>query len=179
VARNHSEEDEQESRGLDGTDSEEYRKILHRFLLRHLGNAQDADDLAQESYVRFFQLPRTEAILKPRSYLFRVAQNLVYEYRLRQSREREFVTVDSQLFEAQARRTADVTNIDPGEELSSAELVNRILMQVPPGYRKVLVLHKRDGMTSAQIAKELGLTKRSVEIYIARAMTYARAALWK
>jgi len=52
-------------------------------------------------------------------------------------------------------------------------------MQVPPGYRKVLIMSKRDGMSSAQIADTLGLSQRSVEKYLARALAYARLAVWK
>jgi RNA polymerase sigma-70 factor (ECF subfamily) len=167
------------SGAAEGVPSAEDRRILHRFLMRYLRNAQDADDLAQEAYLRLCQLPSTEGIRKPRSYLFRVALNVFYEHRLRRSREREVLAMDSTLFEAQAKRTADTTNLDPSDALGSAELLNRVLMQIPESYRKVLVLNKRDGLTAAQIAKILGLSKRSVEVYLARALTYARSAVWK
>ncbi len=173
-----SEEDEQELRA-GGVASDEYRAVLHRFLMGHLHNAQDAHDLAQETYVRYYQLPNAEVVQKPRSYLFRVAQNVVYEFRLRRRREQQVLTVDSAVFETEARHTVDPANVDPSDELSNTQLVNRVLMQIPPGYRKVLVLHKRDGLSCAQIAGQLGLTRRSVEIYLARALSYARAAVWK
>jgi len=152
---------------------------LFRFLMNRLRNDQDAYDLAQEAYMRYFQVARAEVIHKPRSYLFRVAQNLVYEFRLRQSREREVLMVDSDVFDSEAGKVADPDNIDPSEALDRAQLVNRVLMQVPPGYRKVLIMSKRDGMSSAQIADTLGLSQRSVEKYLARALAYARLAVWK
>jgi RNA polymerase sigma factor (sigma-70 family) len=179
VALGPQSEDEQEQSDPGGVTTDEYRAILHRFLMGHLRNAQDAYDLAQEAYVRYYQLPHADVVQKPRSYLFRVAQNIVYEFRLRRRREGEVLTIDSSVFETEARKAIDPSNVDPGEELSNAQLLNRVLMQVPPGYRKVLLLHKRDGLSCAQIAQELGLTRRSVEVYLARALSYARMAVWK
>lgn len=161
---------------LDAEATGEYRRALYRFLLGRLRNAQDADDLAQEAYVRYLSNPG--GVRKPRSYLFTVAANLVAEFRGRKSRELRLMDVDSSLFEERANQT-EASGPGPGEELETAELLNRILMQIPPAYRKVLILHKRDRMTAAQIAEQLGLSKRSVEIYVARAMTYARNAKWK
>lgn len=172
-------EDVQEEPSLDGVATDEYRAILHRFLMKHLHDAEDALDLAQETYVRYYQLPDIEVVLKPRSYLFRVAQNVVYEFRLRRRREQEVLTIDSSVFDVEAGKAVDPANVDPSDELSNTQFLNRVLMQVPPGYRKVLVLHKRDGLSCAQIAQQLGLTRRSVEIYLARAISYARAAVWK
>ena len=155
----------------------EYRAALYHFLLSHVKNAQDADDLAQEVYVRYLSNPG--GVRNPRSYIFTIAANLVAEFRGRKSRELRFIEVDSALCDERAMQTADTTRREPAEELGTAELLNRILMQIPPAYRKVLILHKRDRMTAAQIAAALGLSKRSVEIYVARALTYARNALWK
>lgn len=174
----HDDEDDQEANASTDVVDDEYRAVLHRFLMRHLHNAQDAYDLAQEAYTRFYQLPKEEVIRKPRSYLFRIAQNLVYEFRLRQRREHEVLTMNSELFEAQARRTIDPANPDPGDVVGDAQLLDRVLMQIPPGYRKVLILQKRDGLSCAQIAERMGITSRSVEIYVARALAYARMARW-
>src|SRR5688572_30557273 len=80
---------------LAGTDAQQYRSILHRYLVRQLHNAEDAKDLAQEAYMRFFQLPHAGLVGRPSGYLFRIAMNLVYEFRLR--RDRAPVIYDSPL----------------------------------------------------------------------------------
>jgi len=107
------------------------------------------------------------------SFLFKIAENLVSEYRHRKFKERQFADI-----EREAPQTTDL-GTDPGEALGRVELLNRVLMQVPEAYRKVLILHKRDQMTAKQIAERLGLSERTVEHYVARALTYARNALWK
>jgi RNA polymerase sigma factor (sigma-70 family) len=72
--------------------------------------------------------------------------------------------------------------LDPGSELAQAltttEQLDRILNQIPPHYRRVLVMHKRDGLSYAEISAETGLSKQSVQKYLARAMAAARMAKW-
>jgi RNA polymerase sigma factor (sigma-70 family) len=151
----------------------ESRRALRRFILAELQNAQDADDLAQDTCLRY--LSSRQDVRKPLSLLFKIAENLIHEYRYRKRREQQF----AEQAEQEAWHEAEARGADPGEELATAELLNRVLLQVPEAYRKVLILHKRDRMTAKQIGEKLGLSERTVEHYVARALTYARNALWK
>jgi RNA polymerase sigma factor (sigma-70 family) len=159
-----------------GPQGTEDRAALVRFILGRLRSAEDARDLAQEAYLRFLQVPDEAVIRQPLRYLYRIALNLVYEFHLR--RDRSIVTFDSQIAEEQAERMP----LDPGSELAQAltttEQLDRILNQIPPHYRRVLVMHKRDGLSYAEIAAETGLSKQSVQKYLARAMAAARLAKW-
>jgi len=95
--------------------------------VRRLQNTADAQDLAQETYLRFYQLTNADAVVSQR-VLFRIAVNLVYEFRLRRARDR--VTYDSEMVAALAEQTADPSNQDPSERLAVAEQVNRILASI-------------------------------------------------
>jgi RNA polymerase sigma factor (sigma-70 family) len=159
-----------------GPQGPEDSAALVRFLLSRLRSAEDARDLAQETYLRFLQVPDAAVIRQPLRYLYRIALNLVYEFRLR--RDRSIVTFDSQVAEEKAARMAPDPSAEPGHELATAEQLDRILNQIPPHYRRVLVMHKRDGLSYAQIAAETGLSKQSVQKYLARAMAAARMAKW-
>jgi RNA polymerase sigma factor (sigma-70 family) len=161
---------------LPGPDSPEDRAALIRFLLSRLRSAEDASDLAQETYLRFLQVPDAAVIRQPLRYLYRIALNLVYEFRLR--RDRSIVTFDSQIAEEQAARMPPDPSLELGQALATAEQLTRILNQIPPHYRRVLVMHKRDGLSYAQIAAETGLSRQSVQKYLARAMAAARVAKW-
>lgn len=172
-----SENSEARTADAAGTDSEQYRVALHRYLARRLHNAEDAQDLAQEAYVRFLQIPHVHAVRRPRGYLFRIAVNLIYEFRLRP--DRKWITYDSELLEERAETLADPASKDLGERLSSEEQLDRVLAQIPVVYRKVLLLHKRDGRSYGEIAEELGLSRHSVQKYLARAIAYGRLAKWE
>jgi len=176
TAHNGDEEDTQESVALSGSDLEQYRPALHRFLTHRLRNAEDARDLAQETYLRFYQLANADAVRRPVGYLFRIAVNLVYEFQLKRRHDR--VTYDSDGMETLAERVPGPVNADPSQQHMIQDQVNHILKQIPPTYRKVFIMHKRDGLSCQEIGQALNLTQRSVEIYLARAIAYARGARW-
>jgi RNA polymerase sigma-19 factor, ECF subfamily len=161
---------------VSGPSSPHYQAALHRYLIRCLRNTEDARDLAQEAYLRFLQLPPEREIDEPHAYLFRIAVNLVYE--LRRRREHRLISYDSELAEARANVAVDGGATDPSEELVAAEQLSRLLRQIPEGYRRVLILHKRDGLTYEEIANQLQISKQSVQKYLARAIAYGRRAKW-
>ena len=169
-------EESLESVPLTGPDCEQYRAALHRFLIRRLRNDQDAQDLAQETYLRFYQLGNTHSIRRPVGYLYRIAVNLVYEIRLRRSRER--VTFDSQMVDAMDEGTSDPASIEPSVQLAAEEQVSRVLFSVPAAYRKLLILHLRDGMSAREIAATTHSNQRTVEANLAKALAFARNARW-
>src|SRR5688572_52911 len=106
---------------------DEYPAALHAYLLRQLRNRQDAQDLAQEAYLRYLQLPNPGAVRNPAAYLFRIAFNLMTEWRLR--RDRSVVSCDSDLMERHAGMAAP--GPDPIEQLLQRERLERVLEQIP------------------------------------------------
>jgi RNA polymerase sigma-70 factor (ECF subfamily) len=58
----------------------ECRDNLVRYLRYHLDDRSAAEDIAQESFIRFFQArSREEEITQPKAWLFRVAHNLLID----------------------------------------------------------------------------------------------------
>jgi RNA polymerase sigma factor (sigma-70 family) len=171
-----SEESGQKAGRRSDIESEQYRPALHRFLLGRLKNAEDASDLAQETFLRYYSISNAEAVSRPDNYLFRIAVNLLYEFRLRRDRDNRFVTFSSQLSETSLESLLDD---DPTEALATQQQLAHVLAQIPAAYRQVLVLHKRDGLSCKEIAAQLNLSVRSVEKYVARALAHARNASWE
>ncbi len=157
------------------TYSEHYWPVLHRFLLSRLRNTEDASDLAQETFLRYYSIPNAEAVSRPDNYLFRIAVNLLYEFRLRRDRDLRFVTFSSKFSETSLDAALDD---DPAQALTVQQQIDHVLAQIPLAYRQVLVLHKRDGLSCKEIAARLNLSVRSVEKYVARALAHARNASW-
>lgn len=57
----------------------DHHKELYRFVFRLLGDADDAKDVLQDSFIKLHRQFRQEAdILEPRAWLFRVAGNSCY-----------------------------------------------------------------------------------------------------
>lgn len=152
-----------------------YHPQLHRYLVRQLHNRQDASDLAQEAYLRYLQLPDTGAVRKPSGYLFRIAFNLISEWRLR--RDRSAVTFDSELADHRSSAWPDASP-DAFQQLTSRERLEKVLEQIPLNYRRVLLMSKCEGLTNEQIAAKLNVTADTVVRYLARAVAFARKAQW-
>lgn len=147
---------------------EQYRSQLHRFLVHRLRNAQDAQDLAQDVYLRFIQVSQHEVVRQPQAFLYRLASNLVYEFRLRE--RRNHVVYDSDAADKMGEQSADVWSDEISERLSTSQQLEKGLRQLPKSYQSVLLLRKRDGLSPDEIAQRLGLTKATVYTYLIRAI---------
>jgi RNA polymerase sigma factor (sigma-70 family) len=159
-----------------GSAFERYHGDLQRFLMRRLRSVQNAQDVAQETYLRLLRLDRGELVRKPQAYLYRVAANLVYEFKLREANEP--VTFDSEALDRAAEHPAELPANETGERVSVDQQLEAVLMQLPPLYRAVFVLRKRDGQSYPEIANTLGISVHTVKKYLARAVAQCRAAKW-
>ncbi|HEU4603580.1 MAG TPA: RNA polymerase sigma factor, partial [Steroidobacteraceae bacterium] len=148
---------------------------LHRFLVRRLRGSQHAQDLAQEAYLRLLRVERVELVRQPRAYLYRIAVNLVSEFRLRA--QREPITYDSETLE-QLAEIADVESPGEAERAVEAQQMEVLLEQLPPLYRAIFLLRKRDGLSYQEIAQQLDISVHTVKKYLARAVAKCRHANW-
>jgi len=161
---------------LAGNACEHYHADLHRFLMRRLRSVQHAQDLAQEAYLRLLRVERADLVRQPRAYLYRIAANLVSEFRLRERREP--VAFDSELLE-EATRRADASSLDEHrEQVVDAQEVESLMRAWPPLYRAIFVLRKRDGLSYQEIAEQLDISIHTVKKYLARALAMCRHAHW-
>ncbi len=145
---------------------------LRRFLLARVRNVADASDLVQEVYLRLLRVPDHESIRMPEAYVFALANHVLYQYRLRQSRAVEAQDLLDMLGEAQ-----EAWHKDPAvqsETQQRIEEIESVLRGLPPKARAVLVLHRRDGYTLEEIGRQLGLSRPMVKKYLARALLQCR-----
>lgn len=146
----------------------EHHGWLHGWLWRKLGNAFEAADLAQDTFVRLLCTPCTAepgALREPRAYLATVARRLLLNHLRRQSLEAAYL-------QALAALPADHR---PSPEqrvlvLEALQQVDTMLDGLPPKVRTVFVLAQVEGLSYAAIAEELGIGLRSVKRYMAQAM---------
>lgn len=153
----------------------EYHAELQRFLMRRLRSTQNAQDLAQEAYLRLLRVERGELVRQPRAYLYRIALNLVLEFKLRCSRDP--ITYDSDTLQEVAEHVSDAP-ADESEREADAQQIELILAQLPPLYRAIFVLRKRDGLSYQEIAQQLDISAHTVKKYLARAVAQCRDARW-
>jgi RNA polymerase sigma factor (sigma-70 family) len=150
----------------------EHNEALVKFLSVRLRSVQEAKEVAQESYVRLLSLDDSGAVSFLRAFLFKTAANLAVD-RLR-SRNRQQQALNAGLCnELRETPTPDVEAAHAEE----AEIVRRLLGELPPKCRQAFLLHRIHGEDVAQIARRMKLSERMVRHYIARAVLHCRAGL--
>ncbi len=138
---------------------------LHNWLRGRLGNAADAADLAQDTFLRVLLRPERVELHTPRAFLRTVARGLVIDHWRRQELERAYLDALAHLPEAQVPSAEEQHTI-----LQLLENIARLLDGLKPKVRSAFLLAQCEGMPHARIAEELGVSIRSVERYIAEAL---------
>ena len=129
------------------------------------GIEADAEDVVQETYVRL--APHDpEQIRRPQALLMRVASNLAKDLmRRRAVRGRHLRSV-------QNSPSQDPSVTLPGDEL----LVKELILSIPKTYRDVFVLSRFEGLTYEEIATRCGLSVKSVEWRLGKAIAHCMTA---
>lgn len=132
---------------------------LWAYLARVSGDPALADDLLQESYVRFLCATRREdGEVAARRYLFRIATNLLHDF-WRRPRPASIEDLPEACFVA----ADSITQSDSRAELGPA------LKQVRPRDRQLLWLAHAEGYSHREIAEVTGLAVTSVKLLLFRA----------
>jgi RNA polymerase sigma-70 factor (ECF subfamily) len=147
---------------------------LQRYLLRRLRNAANAQDLAQEVYLRLLRFEGAAQVRDFRAYVYKIAAHVMYEFRFR-ARER-FVTFDSEAVREWEQDSAQAESNPLEERLHAERELQALLAQLHPTCRAVLLAHKRDGLSYSEVAQRLGLSEHTVKKYVFRAMATLRMA---
>ncbi len=145
--------------------------MVHRLAWRSLGNDADAQDVAQDTFLRAFsQLPQWRSgQARFSTWLYRVAFNLCQD-RLR--RRRDTAPVDD--FELPDPAAA------PERALEQAQRQRRVedaIAALPQRQREALLLCHYEGQSNAQAAAVLDVSVEALESLLARARRSLRAAL--
>ena len=153
----------------------EHASELQRFLIRRVGHAQDADDLAQEVFARLLRVRDVELVRKPLAYLIGIATHVVREFRQRKQHEK--VLFDSAVTDDLCENPLSAAQKGIAEELELQQSLDSALTQLPPTHQLVLLLVKRDGLSYAEAAKASGLSVHTIEKYVVEARARLRAIL--
>ncbi|WP_166219107.1 sigma-70 family RNA polymerase sigma factor [Pseudomonas atagonensis] len=133
---------------------------LCSYLRRHLHDAASVEDIAAETFTQLLEAPALTAIREPRALLTTVAQRLLYRRWRRADLERRY------------QQQINVDTVASPEELAQlAQTLKRLdhsLQRLPGKVRLTFLLARIDGLTYPQIAAELGISQRSVSVYMTR-----------
>lgn len=127
---------------------------LHRMLTRVLGNAADAEEVAQETFLRAWRaLDRFRGDARFSTWLYRIAMNEASRRPARDARRPTLALDDAHIAIPDLRD-------GPPAQAEAAELqahLERCVADLPASYRAAVVLRDIEGLANEEAAEMLGL----------------------
>ena len=144
---------------------------VHALCLRMAGDRAAAEELTQDVFVRAWEklhLFRGESAFS--TWLHRLAVNVVLSRRETDGRHRRRTVDDDDGETVNALPARPVT---PGDRMD----LERAIAALPPGARRIFVLHDVEGYRHEEIAEQLGITSGGSKAQLHRARLLLREAL--
>jgi len=129
-----------------------------------------AEDVVQETYVRVAPYQAAGVIRHPRAFLLRVASNITRDH-LRLEKRR-LVSSGADV----GAEPAGVESRQDAEQMAALQL-KEIILALPGPYRDVFVLSRFGGLTYPEIAHHCGLSVKTVEWRMKKALAFCAARL--
>ena len=155
---------------------EQFKRPIHSYIYRLLGNQEDADDVTQEVFVRactswngLYERER----LSP--WLYRIATNLCVDM-LRRRKRISWWSLSHRY--SKDERSDEGANEDTFAfladnggipEIAERDLIRRALENLPPEYATALVLSAAQGVSYQEIATIMGISPNASATRISRA----------
>ena len=162
-----------------------YKDGVYNYVWRMVSNRDDAEDLAQEAFVRAFRAIKTfrrEANL--RTWLYRIATNLCVDKYRRAGLERQLlVPMEQKLKDGDGEPVAiDLpdSTFDPQQVYERTELqaeIHRCLLRLPDKLRSAILLFDMEGMSYEEIAETVACPVGTVKSRIFNARVQLREML--
>ncbi|MDE6795106.1 MAG: RNA polymerase sigma-70 factor [Muribaculaceae bacterium] len=148
----------------------EYERMcmpLGMYALRFVGNVDDAQDIVQGAFMAAWQrVIKGEEIQNFKAYMYRAVHNAAMAY-LRQRQNISDVTYD----ELDELKEVSEEAIDTAERDAA---LWKAIDSLPNRCRGIFLMSKRDGMSNAAIAEELGISAKTVENQMTKAFSVLR-----
>ena len=164
---------------------EKYQHRLVGVLHHVVGDVSDAEDLAQEVFLRVYRARRKyRARAKFSTWLFTIANNLALNA-LRTRQRRPAVQLNTHDSGPLGPRPAERLLHDSGQmptkrlqQQEMAAVVRKAVAGLSERQRMAVILNKFEEMNYAEIARVMGLSTKAVKSLLSRARSNLRAALY-
>lgn len=158
---------------------ERHQNVVIGTVAKMLGNASDAQDIAQQVFIRLWKsAPRYKRKAKFTTFLFTIMRNLVFNESRRRSRHK---THSLEEREAESfNQLAENEDKNPDAETLQKELqsaVDKAINSLPEKQRMAVILRRYENMPYEQIAEILEVSVSAVKSQLFRARTDLREHL--
>jgi RNA polymerase sigma factor (sigma-70 family) len=152
-----------------------HRRSLLWYLTRLLPNRADAEEVAQEAFVRLLGAAHLQTDSnRARNYLFATATNLARDNFRRRSARAESAHVALDDIQLEADEPSPARCIDAER---ACRIVDSALRSLQPRPREAFLLYVHEELTYERIALRLGVSKKTIERDIALGIALCRSRL--
>jgi len=142
---------------------------LLRLLRSKLGNNQEAEEVVQDAFEKLCRLTGSKDIEDIRKYFFTMANRMALNVLRRRNVENNYLS-------EQQNASVIESGLSQGPETIASQneklgLVKSAIQALPQKTRHVFLLHRFEGYTYPEIAEQLGLSRKSIEYHMNRALT--------
>jgi RNA polymerase sigma-70 factor (ECF subfamily) len=143
----------------------DHRSWLENWLRRRLGNAWDAADLSQDTFLRVLASAQPLAQMQePRAYLVTVGKRLLVNFHQRRSLEQAYLNALASLPEASVPSPEQRWLV-----LETLQALDELLDGLPVSVRRAFLWSQLEGLGYREIAARLRVCERTVKRYMAQA----------
>jgi RNA polymerase sigma-70 factor, ECF subfamily len=152
-----------------------FNRKLYYFTLGYVHSQAESEEIIQNVFVSLWEnRDMLNDAFSIQNYLYKATVNHIYNYFKHQLVRRRYV--ENMILEGtdiDQETVQDILTNDLGD------MVNKIIGELPLRQRVIYRLSRVDGLSHSEIAQRLGLSIRSVENQIYRALKYIREKLNK
>ncbi|MBP7732034.1 MAG: RNA polymerase sigma-70 factor [Bacteroidales bacterium] len=152
---------------------EKYSGSLYAFGMKYLSISAEAEELVQLVFVKIWEnRKQIDLDLSFRAYIFKITYNDICKIFRRRNYLRRFIA--EVLYEKTEFSSETEENIDYQSTLAR---VTRLIDMLPERQKIIFRKSRLEGMTTKEIAKEMGLSPGTVDNYISEALKFLRTRL--
>lgn len=149
---------------------------IFRFCLVRVSNREQALDITQETFLRFWQsLAKDEEVRNDRAFLFTIAHRLIIDW----YRKKKSISLDVLMHKETEEGEADYDLVDEKTldsldiEAEGRYLLDK-LSKLPSGYQHPVYLRFVEGLSPPEIAEVLGISTNAASVRINRGLSELR-----
>ena len=153
----------------------QYREELCRYIVNKCGvKFGEAEDIVHTAFTRFVGMESPFAIENPRAFLYTTSYNIAVDLKrhaqVQDRYSQAIVNNDAEIIEA----------VGPEREVEGKQrlgIISKALWGMPKKRRQLLLMSRFDGLSYAEIARQVGLSETVVRKHISNALADCHKAL--
>lgn len=161
-----------------------YKDGIYNYIWRMISNRDDAEDLAQEVFVRAYSsIKRFKSESNLRTWLYKIASNLcIDKYRRSGLEKRIFTSMETESDDGEGQVTREIPDdaYDPQLLYQTEEIKQQVhiaISKLPEKLRAAVLLYDLEGMSYEEISEALGCPMGTVKSRLFKARIQLRTLL--